>query len=265
MSNAQIILGLETSTHACSIVLLVHGQYYHKLNIEPKKHSDLILPMIQSVLAEANIQINDITAIAVGVGPGSFTGVRVAVGLAKAFGFALKVPVWPISSLRALANQVYRKELCASADIVLSTWDARMKAVYWGLYQFDNQTIMAVQNLPDQLSAPEALDLSNLLWDTQDNSQDNSPDKQSQNSKALDAKQLVTVGCGVSHYYDAMMGAISQYNPKVIEDFYPNAQDVIELAIQDKAAGLQPADVFELAPEYVRNDVAQVPKNMIKT
>ena len=43
-----------------------------------------------------------------------------------------------------------------------------------------------------------------------------------------------------------------------------NAQDVIELAIQDQAAGLQPADVFELAPEYVRNDVAQVPKNMIK-
>lgn len=261
MTNPQIILGLETSTHACSIVLLSQGQYYHELNIEPKKHSDLVLPMIQRLLAEAKIQMNDITAIAVGVGPGSFTGVRVAVGLAKAFGFALKVPVWPISSLRALANQVYRKELCASEDIVLSTWDARMKAVYWGLYQSDSQTIISIDNLPDQLSAPEALDLSSLLWDTQDNY----PDKQIQNSKLLAAKQLVTVGCGVSHYYDAMMAAISQYNPKVIEDFYPNAQDVIELAIQDQVAGLQPADVFELAPEYVRNDVAQVPKNMIKT
>jgi len=246
MTNSQIILGLETSTHACSIVLLVQGRYYHKLNIEPKKHSDLILLMVQSVLAEAQIQMDDITDIAVGVGPGSFTGVRVAVGLAKAFGFALKVPVWPISSLRALANQVYRRALCKPEDIVLSTWDARMKAVYWGLYQSDSQTVSAINRLPDQLSAPEALDFSKLYHFEQQH-----------------YKQLVTVGCGVTHYHDAVMGVLSQYQPRVIEDLYPNAQDVIELAVQDHAAHLMPADVFELAPEYVRNDVAQVPKNMI--
>lgn len=243
MNHSQTILGLETSTHACSIVLFVQGQYYHRLNIEPKKHSDLILPMIQSILAEAKIQMNDITDIAVGVGPGSFTGVRVAVGLAKAFGFALKVPVWPVSSLRALANQVYRKELCTREDIVLSTWDARMKAVYWGLYQCNDITISPVHSTADQLSAPEALDISGLC--------------------NQDFKQLVTVGCGVSHYYRAVIGVISEYDPKVIEDFYPNAHDVIVLAIQDQAAGLKPADIFELAPEYVRNDVAKVPKNMI--
>lgn len=247
MNHSQIILGLETSTHACSVGLSIDGQYFSRQNIEPKKHSELILPMIQSLLKEAKLEMNDLTALAVGVGPGSFTGVRVAVGLAKAFGFALNIPVWPISSLRALAHQVQRTGQCDDPQaIILSTWDARMQAIYWGLYQSSEQNFCAIQNQADQLCAPHELDLSGLTNQIQRNQQ----------------SQLVAVGCGISHYYDSVMGVISQYQPKIMEDYYPDAQDVIELAIIDRDNGLQPANVFDLAPEYVRNDVAKVPKNL---
>tara|TARA_R110002110_G_scaffold404606_1_gene623043 strand:- start:47670 stop:48434 length:765 start_codon:yes stop_codon:yes gene_type:complete len=250
MSDSEIILGLETSTHACSIALFYNGQFFSGLNIEPKKHSELILPMIQSLLAEVKLTMGDITAIAVGVGPGSFTGVRVAVGLAKAFAFALKVPVWPISSLRALAHQVYRINQCGPQDIVLSTWDARIQQIYWGLFQLDqssqHKTVCSVDNQVDQLCAPHELVISDLL----------------EKSQGVRDNGFIVVGNGLSHYKNAVMGVIAPYNPKIIEDYYPNAQDVIELAISDKANALLPADLFELSPEYVRNDVAKVPQNM---
>ena len=130
------ILAIETSTQACSAALL-DGEpqdfsCIERFEIAPRQHTQLILPMIDSVLDEAGYDINQMDAVAFGRGPGAFTGVRVATGVVQAISYGADLPVAQISSLAALAQACYDLE---KLEKVLVANDARMDEIYFGAYE----------------------------------------------------------------------------------------------------------------------------------
>jgi tRNA threonylcarbamoyladenosine biosynthesis protein TsaB len=133
----MILLALETATDACSAALLIQGELRERYAVAPRGHTGLILPMIDELLAEAGIGIGQVDALAFGRGPGAFTGVRIAVGVAQGIAFGADLPVVPVSTLAALAQG------CA-AERVLAALDARMDEVYWGAYERNPAGLMTV-------------------------------------------------------------------------------------------------------------------------
>ncbi|MDP1708189.1 MAG: tRNA (adenosine(37)-N6)-threonylcarbamoyltransferase complex dimerization subunit type 1 TsaB [Gammaproteobacteria bacterium] len=136
------ILALETSTDACSVALSVAGEIRERFEVAPRNHSRLILPMAEELLAEAGLMLSQIDALAFGCGPGSFTGVRIAAGVAQGIAFGADLPVVPVSTLAALAQGVHEQ---FGTTHVLSALDARMSEVYWGAYRMSDNGMMQLQ------------------------------------------------------------------------------------------------------------------------
>jgi tRNA threonylcarbamoyladenosine biosynthesis protein TsaB len=126
------ILALETSTELASVALLVNQRLFSRDAAPVQTHSQTLLPLVQSLLAEAGIALADCDAIAFGAGPGSFTGVRTACGAVQGLAFGARLPVVPIITLEAMAQACL--ERTGAAD-VLCILDARMAEVYWAQYR----------------------------------------------------------------------------------------------------------------------------------
>ena len=131
---APRILALETSGGRCSAALLVDGELREREVIAPRGHAELLLPMVESLLAEAGIALNACDAIAFGRGPGSFTGVRIATSVAQGLAFGADLPLAPVSGLAALARGAWRR---SAATRVYAALDARMDEVYLAAYALD--------------------------------------------------------------------------------------------------------------------------------
>jgi len=125
------LLALDTATDACSAAVWVDGVVHERYELAPRRHAALILPMIEAVLAEVGLRPAQLDAVAFGRGPGAFTGVRIAVGIAQGIAFAADLPVVPVSTLAAVALGVGRETGYARLAVAL---DARMSEVYWGTY-----------------------------------------------------------------------------------------------------------------------------------
>ncbi len=149
------ILAFDTATDACSAALKVGDRIFSRFEIAPRLHAKLLLPMIQDLLNEANIQLAHLNAIAFGCGPGSFMGVRLATGMAQGLAFGVQIPLIPVSTLQTLAQAAYVKN--GSCRKIAAGWDARMSEIYWGLYAIDDDGIMQPQQ-DEALSAPEKID-----------------------------------------------------------------------------------------------------------
>lgn len=130
------LLALDTSTEACSAALLVDGEISERYELAPRAHAKLILGMVDELLREAALKPRQLDAIAFGRGPGAFTGVRIATGVAQGIAFGADLPVIPVSSLAALAQEAmdYHDQVQVLAGI-----DARMGELYWGAYQRNDQ------------------------------------------------------------------------------------------------------------------------------
>ncbi len=135
------ILAIETSTDACSAALLVDDVILERYKLAPRQHAQLILPMVKSLLAEAELQLSQLDAIAFGRGPGSFTGVRIATSITQGLAFGADLPVIPVSSLQALAQKTYEE---FKTPKILAGFDARMQEVYWGVYELDDDIMTVV-------------------------------------------------------------------------------------------------------------------------
>lgn len=147
------LLAIDTSEDACSAALLVDGSVGERFEVAPRRHSELILPMMQDLLREAGLQLGDLDALAFACGPGAFTGIRIAASVIQGVAFGAGLPVVPVSSLRALAQGARRE---CGADRVLSALDARMGEVYWGAYRVDPAGIMHPV-AAESVCAPEAV------------------------------------------------------------------------------------------------------------
>ncbi len=126
------ILAIDTATEACSAALLLGDTLLARYEELRRGHAELILPMVDALLAEAGIGLRELDCLAVGRGPGAFTGVRIAVSVAQGLAFGSDRLIVPISDLAALAQ---RGADSRSAKNILACLDARIGEVYWAAFQ----------------------------------------------------------------------------------------------------------------------------------
>lgn len=148
------LLTIETSTPACSVALQVDGRLVSRYSEVPRSHTQLVMSMVDEVLIEAQIKIDQVDAIGVTVGPGSFTGLRIGFATVQGLAFAADLPVVAISSLQAIVATYRRIAEAGSDSILLPLIDARMDEFNCAVYQLQSGPEMRVL-APDQLLSTE--------------------------------------------------------------------------------------------------------------
>lgn len=214
------ILALETSTELASAALLHGDQLIARESSGVKTHSQTILPMIQGLLAQAGITLAQCDAIAFGAGPGSFTGVRTACGIAQGLAFGAGLPVIPIVTLQAMAQGC--RDASGATD-VLALLDARMDEIYWAQYHFSDGWRTVVEPTLSSLSGMPPLE------------------------------NLTVCGNGLSVYAERLGLQLPAENS--LPEIMPHAKHVAQLARIEFVANrtVAPRDA---QPIYLRNKVA---------
>ena len=151
------LLAIETSANLCSVAVAQHGEIIDIVVSEPRGHTRHLLPAIDRLLIDAGLTLRRLDAIAVTTGPGSFTGLRIGIGVAQGLAYGADLPALPLSSLATLAQGAVRSGQLAHDDVAVTVLDARMDEVYWGLYQVAGELVVALR--PDRVSTPHALTL----------------------------------------------------------------------------------------------------------
>ncbi|MFE8072378.1 tRNA (adenosine(37)-N6)-threonylcarbamoyltransferase complex dimerization subunit type 1 TsaB [Marinobacteraceae bacterium S3BR75-40.1] len=221
-----LILALDTTAEACSVALLHHDQLLERIEREPRQHTRRAMPLTRELLAEAGITVKQLDAIAFGCGPGSFTGLRIAAGLAQGLALGAGLPVIQVSSLAAVAHQVFRQH--ADASRVAVAFDARMDEVYWGCYQREGDAVVLMDE--ERVCPPEAVSLpeGEGLW----------------------------TGAGDGWRYRARMPqAVTDRVDPVLEEAVPLAADVARLGLLGWQAG-EGVAAEQAQPVYLRDQVA---------
>jgi tRNA threonylcarbamoyladenosine biosynthesis protein TsaB len=149
------IIAIETSAELASAALLHNGQVIAREASGVQTHSQSILPMVQELLLEAGLGLSQCDAVAFGAGPGSFTGVRTACGVAQGLAFGADLPVVPVGTLLAMAEACREQ---SGASSVLALMDARMGEVYWAQYWFDQEWRAMVEPTLSPVSAIVSVD-----------------------------------------------------------------------------------------------------------
>lgn len=154
------LLAIDTSSETCSAALLIDGRIEQRLEYAPRRHGELILPMMQDLLEQAGLAVTDLDAMAFGCGPGSFTGVRIATAVIQGAAFGAEVPVVPVSTLAAMAQGHHRR---TGEKRLLVALDARMDEVYWGCFEIDTNGLAESccdERVcpPETVSAPPGVD-----------------------------------------------------------------------------------------------------------
>jgi tRNA threonylcarbamoyladenosine biosynthesis protein TsaB len=137
------LLAIETATEACSVAIYIDGEVHESFRIAPRQHTELVLGMADSLLAEAGLKLSDMDALAFGRGPGAFTGVRIATSVIQGMAFAAELPVVPVSTLAALAQRGFAEY---GQRRVATAIDARMNEVYWAAFEEHDGLMQAVQD-----------------------------------------------------------------------------------------------------------------------
>ena len=150
------ILAIETSTEYCSAALWQDGKVSERCELVGQKHSEVLMAMLDAVLQDAGFRIQDMDGIAFGKGPGSFTGVRIACGVAQGLAFGADVKVVGVCTLEALAQ-------ASGRDKVIAALDARMGELYLAAYEKRNDGWTAVIS-PCLCRADTAPDIAGDGW-----------------------------------------------------------------------------------------------------
>ncbi|GGI85583.1 tRNA (adenosine(37)-N6)-threonylcarbamoyltransferase complex dimerization subunit type 1 TsaB [Legionella impletisoli] len=163
------LLAIDTSTEKATVAISAYGQIYHQEQDAVRQHAQLLIPMIEALMAEAAIGLNQLDGIVFGCGPGSFTGLRIACSVAKALAYAQNLPLYPVSTLRAIAFEASQTSVAQFPTLpILAVLDARMNQLYWG--EFSDQSYEAqeqVSNAHDiRLSAEKPILLAGVGFNT---------------------------------------------------------------------------------------------------
>ncbi len=133
------LLAIDASTEACSVAVNYFDQQFSEYELCPQSHSLRLLPMVDSVLKQANCKLTELDGIIFGQGPGSFTGVRIGIGVTQGLAFSAELPARGVSTLQAMAQQAYDEK---GQGKVIAAIDARMSEVYTCYFAVDEQGIM---------------------------------------------------------------------------------------------------------------------------
>lgn len=154
------LLAIDTSTEACSVALYDGVHVLEQMVNAPREHVQRILSMIDNVLAEGECNLGDLDAIAFACGPGSFTGLRICIGVVQGLAYGASLPVVPVSTLAALAQTAVAAQIL-SGSYVCSAIDARMDEIYCGWFRVgDDGLVIAVSE--EKVCKPEALPLLDM-------------------------------------------------------------------------------------------------------
>lgn len=168
--NALRILGIDTSGAVAAVALYDHDAdlFLGQQTVYTKRtHSQVILPLVQRVLADTGLTLSDIDRFAVAAGPGSYTGLRIGIAAVKAMSFGLHTPCCGISTLEALAFQAH----LSGSGIVCPIMKARQGLVYAGIYHFSGErceVLMEDQLLPNELLLEQLYDFEDAVMLTGD-------------------------------------------------------------------------------------------------
>lgn len=210
------LLALETATEACSVALLYQQEILEQFEIAPRQHSELLLPMVDRLLAEAGLRLCDLDAIALGYGPGSFMGVRLAVASAQGLAMGANLPVVPVSTLQAMAQRAWQHW---QAPHVAPAWDARMGEMYWGGYQEQGGIMLPL--IDDHLSAPPVVSLPlDINWRLVGNAwmsyRENLPSQWQQEADLLHPSAAAVASLAQHYYLLGQMLPPDQVEPKYL-------------------------------------------------
>lgn len=148
----MIVLGIDTSTRIASVAIVDDGRVLAELRGDDSARGADLLVQIDAACTAAHIGPRDLAAVAIGAGPGSFTGLRIGMATAKGIAFAAKCPLWAVSSLAALAFEELDAEPAAT---VLAVLDARKGEVYAGAYHRDGDRTVPLGD--EVVMAPEGI------------------------------------------------------------------------------------------------------------
>lgn len=221
------ILALDTATENCSVAVIDGDKTFFRSEVAPRDHTKKILPMVDEVLKEAGLKLADVDALAFGRGPGSFTGVRIGIGIAQGLGFGAELPMIGVSTLKAMAQGSYRVH---SAEQVACAIDARMSEVYWG--RFERQQDGDWSEVDAECVIPPAL-LAEEVKGT--------------------SGEWTQAGTGWDAYAEEL--APLSLPTKAGEVLYPDARDIAFLAQFEFAKG-NTVDAEAASPVYLRDKVA---------
>ncbi|MFS1523377.1 tRNA (adenosine(37)-N6)-threonylcarbamoyltransferase complex dimerization subunit type 1 TsaB [Microbulbifer sp. 2304DJ12-6] len=230
------ILALDTTSGACSVACYSNGQIAARFVQAERGHTQRLLPMVDEVLVDAGIALSDLDAVAVSRGPGSFTGLRIAISCAQGLAFSADLPVVPVSSLSALALGARRTHPEWGDAPIVSMLDARMGQVYWGVFtaQSPNDSL-----LPEAVKSPEQVVLS-------------------LQEATLSAPLY---GAGPGWHYDRLravpVAGIDQNVPI-------RAEDILQLAMPLWQAGAA-ITAETLEPRYLRNQITWQKRQKIRS
>jgi len=218
------LIAFETATEACSVAIWRDGEVLERFEVAPRRHAELALPWAQELLSEAGLARAQLDAVAVGRGPGAFTGVRLGIALAQGIALALDLPMLPVSTLAALAMR-------ASAEgRVLAAIDARMGEVYAGAFERSGDGVRALA--PEAVAAPDAVALP-----------------------GADDQGWHGVGTGFAAVDGALQARLRPRLASVDAAALPRAGDVARLAAQAWGGGELVAPE-RVEPAYLRDNVA---------
>jgi tRNA threonylcarbamoyladenosine biosynthesis protein TsaB len=223
------ILAIDTSGDACSAALLVGSQLEQRLAQEPRRHGELVLGMMDGLLAQADIGLTQLDALAFGRGPGSFTGVRIATSVVQGAAFGADLPVVPVSTLAALAQGQFRT---GGRLRTLAAFDARMGEMYWGPYQLGDGGLVRLVG-EEQVAPPE------LVFLPQDGGWSGA-------------------GSGWSVYGDVLRRRLGKPLLSVVPDAFSEARDIAVLAAAELVAG-RAVTAERALPVYLRDQVTATP------
>lgn len=150
------LLAIDTSSDACSVALVDDGRIVERCVDAPREHMLRLLPMVDELLVQERVALRELDAIAFGRGPGSFTGLRICLGVVQGLAFGAGLPVVPVSTLAALAQGAADDLQAASGMQLLAAIDARMGEVYWAWFRVGAGGLVEAVGA-ERVSAPEAV------------------------------------------------------------------------------------------------------------
>lgn len=223
------MLAIETSAETCSVALEINGEVQEKFEHAPLKHAELILPAVSSLLAEAGIGAKDLDVIAFGRGPGSFTSLRIGIGVVQGLAWGADIPVVPVSSLAAVAQAAFDSgQWSGPPPQIVVAMDARMQEVFHATFVPGDNGIVSLAG-EEHVSAASVLSVE-APW--------------------------IAAGNGFERFdelCDLARGAVS-----CLPETWPRASVVLKLAREWlKYNQALPAGLAQ--PVYIRNNVAQKP------
>ena len=231
----MILLAIETSTEACSVAVLRGDEVLERFEVAPRRHAELVLPWCGEVLDQAGVARSQLDAIAVGRGPGAFTGVRLGIAVAQGLALGLDRPLVPVSTLAVLAMEAARLAGDAGSSRVLATLDARMQEVYAGSFALEGGDVRALD--AETVGPPDAV---TLPCHGDDGAGDNG---------------WVGVGTGLAAMDGALATRLGARLQATDPTALPRAGGLARLAVRAWARGEAVAP-HEVEPAYLRNQVA---------